>query len=37
VGRNPLEDIGNLEAVEWVMRGGTIWRPEQLRSGIATR
>jgi imidazolonepropionase-like amidohydrolase len=37
VGRNPLADIGNLEAVEWVMRGGTIWRPEQLRSGIAAR
>jgi imidazolonepropionase-like amidohydrolase len=33
--KNPLEDIGNLEAVEWVMKGGTMWRPGQLRSGIA--
>jgi len=37
VGRNPLESLQNLETVEWVMRGGKIWRPEQLRSGIATR
>lgn len=37
VRRNPLEDIDNLESVEWVMRGGRIWRPEQLRSGIAMR
>jgi imidazolonepropionase-like amidohydrolase len=35
--KNPLDDIGNLEAVEWVMRGGRIWRPGQLRSGIAMR
>ena len=35
--RNPLDDIGNLDAVEWVMRGGRIWRPGQLRSGIAMR
>lgn len=35
--KNPLQDIGNLEAVEWVMRGGKIWRPGQLRSGIAMR
>lgn len=35
--KNPLEDIRNLEYVEWVMRGGTIWRPGQLRSGIAMR
>ena len=35
--KNPLEDIGNLEAVEWVMRGGKVWRPGQLRSGIAMR
>jgi imidazolonepropionase-like amidohydrolase len=34
---NPLDDVGNLEAVEWVMRGGRIWRPGQLRSGIAMR
>jgi imidazolonepropionase-like amidohydrolase len=32
---NPLEDIHNLESVEWVMQGGTLWRPWQLRSGIA--
>jgi imidazolonepropionase-like amidohydrolase len=37
VGKNPLDDIGNLESVEWVMRGGRIWRPGQLRSGIAMR
>lgn len=35
LGKNPLDDIGNLEAVEWVMKGGTLWRPGQLRSGIA--
>ena len=35
--QNPLDDIGNLDAVEWVMRGGQIWRPGQLRSGIAMR
>ncbi len=35
--KNPLEDIGNLESVEWVMRGGAIWRPGQLRSGIAMK
>lgn len=35
--RNPLDAIGNLEAVEWVMRGGKVWRPGQLRSGIAMR
>jgi imidazolonepropionase-like amidohydrolase len=35
--RDPLADIGNLETVEWVMRGGRIWRPGQLRSGIAMR
>ncbi len=33
--KDPLQDIRNLEAVELVMRGGTIWRPGQLRSGIA--
>jgi imidazolonepropionase-like amidohydrolase len=33
--QNPLEDIANLESVEWVMSGGRIWRPGQLRSGIA--
>jgi imidazolonepropionase-like amidohydrolase len=34
---NPLVNLDNLEAVEWVMRGGRIWRPGQLRSGIAMR
>jgi imidazolonepropionase-like amidohydrolase len=33
--RNPLEDIANLEQVNLVMIGGRIWRPGQLRSGIA--
>jgi imidazolonepropionase-like amidohydrolase len=33
--KNPLQNIGNLESVEWVMLGGHIWRPGQLRSGIA--
>ncbi len=37
VGKNPLENIDNLEAVELVMRGGRVWRPGQLRSGIAMR
>jgi imidazolonepropionase-like amidohydrolase len=35
--KNPQQDIRNLESVEWVMRGGVIWRPGQLRSGIAMR
>jgi imidazolonepropionase-like amidohydrolase len=35
--KNPLESIDNLDAVDWVMRGGRIWRPGQLRSGIAMR
>jgi imidazolonepropionase-like amidohydrolase len=35
--RNPLEDIRNLEQVELVVIGGKIWRPGQLRSGIAMR
>ncbi|MGH7508399.1 MAG: amidohydrolase family protein [Gemmatimonadales bacterium] len=34
--KNPLEDIDNLDSVEWVMIGGRMWRPGQLRSGIAT-
>ncbi|MBA3659372.1 MAG: amidohydrolase family protein [Gemmatimonadales bacterium] len=37
LGKNPLEDIDNLDSVEWVMVGGRIWRPWQLRSGIAMR
>ncbi len=35
--RNPLDDIENLEYVELVMVGGKVWRPGQLRSGIAMR
>ncbi|HYC33930.1 MAG TPA: amidohydrolase family protein, partial [Gemmatimonadales bacterium] len=35
--RNPLEDIANLESVEMVMLGGKVWRPGQLRSGIAMK
>lgn len=35
--KNPLADIDNLESVVWVMKGGRIWRPGQLRSGIAMR
>ena len=35
--RNPLESVDNLDSVEWVMVGGKVWRPGQLRSGIAMR
>ncbi|MGI8818560.1 MAG: amidohydrolase family protein [Gemmatimonadales bacterium] len=35
--KNPLEDIDNLDSIEWVMKAGRIWRPGQLRSGIAMR
>jgi imidazolonepropionase-like amidohydrolase len=35
--KNPLVDIDNLDSVEWIMKGGQIWRPGQLRSGIALR
>jgi imidazolonepropionase-like amidohydrolase len=35
--RNPLDNIENLEYVELVMVGGKVWRPGQLRSGIAMR
>ncbi len=35
--KNPLEEIDNLDSVEWVMKAGRIWRPGQLRSGIASR
>jgi imidazolonepropionase-like amidohydrolase len=35
--KNPLEDIANLDSVEWIMRGGRLWRPGQLRSGIVSR
>jgi hypothetical protein len=37
VAKNPLEDVRNLTSVEWVMKGGKVWRPWQLRSGIAAR
>ncbi len=33
--KNPLEDVRNVASVEWVMKGGKVWRPWQLRSGIA--
>jgi imidazolonepropionase-like amidohydrolase len=35
--KNPLSDVDNLDSVEWIMKSGLIWRPEQLRSGIAMR
>jgi imidazolonepropionase-like amidohydrolase len=35
--KNPLVDIDNLDSVEWIMKGGQIWRPGQLRSGIAVK
>jgi imidazolonepropionase-like amidohydrolase len=35
--KNPLLDIDNLDSVEWIMKGGQIWRPGQLRSGIAMK
>jgi imidazolonepropionase-like amidohydrolase len=33
--KNPLEDVRNLTSIEWVMQNGKVWRPWQLRSGIA--
>jgi imidazolonepropionase-like amidohydrolase len=35
--KSPLEDIRNLEHVQWVMQSGRLWRPWQLRSGMASR
>ena len=35
--KSPLENIANLESVELVMQGGKVWRPGQLRAGIALR
>jgi imidazolonepropionase-like amidohydrolase len=35
--RNPLADIDNLDSIVWIMKAGRIWRPGQLRSGIASR
>ena len=34
--KDPLEDVRNVASVEWVMKGGKVWRPWQLRSGIAS-
>ena len=33
--QSPLEDIRNLDGIQWVMQDGRLWRPWQLRSGIA--
>jgi imidazolonepropionase-like amidohydrolase len=35
--KSPLEDIRNLDQVQWVMQAGRLWRPWQLRSGMASR
>jgi len=35
--KNPLADIENLDSIEWIMKAGQIWRPGQLRSGIAMK
>jgi imidazolonepropionase-like amidohydrolase len=35
--KNPLVEIDNLDSVEWIMKAGQIWRPAQLRSGIAMK
>jgi imidazolonepropionase-like amidohydrolase len=35
--KNPLQNIQNLDSVEWIMKAGQIWRPGQLRSGIAMK
>jgi len=35
--KSPLEDIQYLESVEWIMKDGRVWRPGQLRSGIAMK
>lgn len=32
---NPLMSLEALDAIEWTMVGGKLWRPAQLRSGIA--
>ena len=37
LGRNPLSDVDNLDSIVWIMKAGQIYRPEQLRSGIAMR
>ncbi len=33
--KSPLDDIRNLDGIRWVMEDGRLWRPWQLRSGIA--
>ncbi len=33
--KSPLDDIRNLDGIRWVMADGRLWRPWQLRSGIA--
>ena len=35
--KSPLDDIRNLDGIQWVMQDGRLWRPWQLRSGIALR
>jgi len=35
--KSPLDDIRNLDGIQWVMQDGRLWRPWQLRSGIARR
>jgi hypothetical protein len=35
--KSPLDDIRNLDGIQWVMQDGRLWRPWQLRSGIAVR
>jgi amidohydrolase family protein len=35
--KSPLDDIRNLDGIQWVMQDGRLWRPWQLRSGIAAR
>jgi imidazolonepropionase-like amidohydrolase len=37
LGQNPLSDVDNLDSIVWIMKAGQIYRPEQLRSGIAMR
>jgi amidohydrolase family protein len=32
---SPLDNIRNLDGIRWVMENGRLWRPWQLRSGIA--
>jgi imidazolonepropionase-like amidohydrolase len=34
VGEDPLVDIGNLRAIEWVMKGGDVYTPAELSTAI---